>query len=77
MRLTYYAIKHRPTGHYLPGSVRGAMRPADAVPTPVAMRAPRLWDNESNAHNALTHYLKIKGGSREEFCVAEVDVRVP
>jgi hypothetical protein len=77
MMLTYYAIKHRPTGHYLPGSVRGAMRPADEIPTPASKRAPRLWDNARNAQGALTHYLKINGGSRDEFCVAPVDVRVP
>lgn len=55
---TYYAIRHRPTGFYLPGSPRGATRPVDAEPTSPIRAAPRLWDNSRNAHGALTHWLR-------------------
>ena len=57
--INVYAIRHKPTGHYLPGSGRqGAIKPCDVEPADPTEEKPRLWNSSRQAHSALTHWLK-------------------
>lgn len=53
-----YAIRHIPTGHYLPMSFTRGHRHSHDEPTPNCI--PRLFPNKHSAQSALTQWLRGK-----------------
>lgn len=53
-----YAIRHTPTGHYLPMSFERGHRHSHDEPTPNCI--PRLFPSKQSAQSALTQWLRGK-----------------
>ena len=59
--LTFYAIRHKPTGFYLPEPGGRLGRGGSHVnPTDPTIQPPRIWHNRLGARNALSMWLKGK-----------------
>jgi hypothetical protein len=58
MKIVAYAIRHKPTGHYLPGSHRASVKPSAIEPADPAEQMPRLWQAKRHAQSALTIWLR-------------------
>lgn len=56
--VSVYAIRHKPTGFYLPGSSRSALPPSMVEPVDPREQPPRVWAEERHAHSTLTIWLR-------------------
>lgn len=55
--ITVWAIRHKPTGYFLPEVHRGGGRPIDAEPEPPTKVAPRVFGRLRPAQIALSYWL--------------------
>jgi hypothetical protein len=61
--MIFYAIRHKPTGDYLPANPRSG----NTTVNPSPYQPPRLFRHESKARCALNWWLKGIYGSRQPF----------
>ncbi len=73
----YYAIRHKPTGHFLPGSKRRAGFTNDKLTDP-SKTAPRLFNKRHYAQSALDWWLDGPAWSKtildQEGCVEDYEI---